>query len=99
MFKSINPWHKETASDIVTEKLAEAEREALAHELAAEHHHALAVMYRQRAERLKRATTAAANEEVTQFPPVPAAEKPVGPANETINALNSAAKAMRKFGA
>lgn len=41
-----------TAADIRREQLAEAEALALEHEAAAEHHDALATMYRHRAERL-----------------------------------------------
>lgn len=39
--------------DLITDQLAEAQREALMHAAAAEHHHALAEMYEGRAQRLQ----------------------------------------------
>lgn len=52
MFKFMNRF-RETADDIRQQKLFEAEREAVEHELASEHHEALAMMYRGRVERLR----------------------------------------------
>ena len=42
-----------SAAEVVTTQLYEAERLALEHEASAEHHDALAIMYRSRVERLR----------------------------------------------
>lgn len=51
MFKKL--FHRITAAQIREQQLAEADALALEHEAAAEHHDALATMYRARAERLR----------------------------------------------
>jgi hypothetical protein len=67
MFKFMNRF-RETAADIMAQQLFEAQREAVAHEAAAEHHEALAMMYRGRVERLQREMTPAANDSTMPQP-------------------------------
>jgi len=51
----LNPFKQPTAEQIRQVQLEQAERMALEHESAAEHHDALATMYRGRIERLRAA--------------------------------------------
>ncbi len=51
-----NPFKMPSAEDIRKKQLEEAERASLEHEAAAEHHDALATMYRGRVERLRSLT-------------------------------------------
>ena len=52
-FNQINPFRKITAEDVHAHQLADAQRMALEHKAAAEHHKALAAMYAARAKRLR----------------------------------------------